>query len=410
MNPNEKLEIHYSHLLGISSPWSVESVELNVTAKRVDIEVVYDEKEMVECPDCGKQCPRKDHTEKRTWRHLDTMQFQTLIYARIPRVQCKEHGVKNANVPWSEPYSRFTLLFVKFAIDVIKACGTVSDAAHLLNLSWDEIHLIQKKAVERGLSRRKDERIKYLGIDEKSFRKGRKYITVLNDLQRQTVIEVKEGKSKEAADELLSSLSKKVKRSCEAVAVDMDPVFKTAIEENLPDADIVHDKFHISQYLNEALTNVWRDENRRLRRENVETLSGTKFLWITNQENYSEKQKDTFNSLKVDLYKVGKGWQIKEAFKKFWFFSYEGNAERFFKRWYFWATHSKLKPIIKVAKMLKRNLKYILTYFSHRITNAGSESMNSRIQKIKSNARGFRNFQFFRISILFHLGGLNLYP
>ncbi|MDI7222116.1 transposase, partial [Leptospira santarosai] len=81
-----------------------------------------------------------------------------------------------------------------------------------------------------------------------------------------------------------------------------------------------------------------------------------------------------------------------------------------FKRWYFWATHSKLKPIIKVAKMLKRNLKYILTYFSHRITNAGSESMNSRIQKIKSNARGFRNFQFFRISILFHLGGLNLYP
>ncbi|MDO6383055.1 transposase family protein, partial [Leptospira santarosai] len=77
MNPNEKLEIHYSHLLGISSPWSVESVELNVTAKRVDIEVVYDEKEMVECPDCGKQCPRKDHTEKRTWRHLDTMQFQT---------------------------------------------------------------------------------------------------------------------------------------------------------------------------------------------------------------------------------------------------------------------------------------------------------------------------------------------
>ncbi|EMM99805.1 transposase domain protein [Leptospira noguchii str. 2007001578] len=104
------------------------------------------------------------------------------------------------------------------------------------------------------------------------------------------------------------------------------------------------------------------------------------------------------------------GWQIKEAFKKFWSFSYKGNAEKFFKRWYFWATHSKLKPIIKVAKMLKRNLKYILTYFSHRITNAGSESMNSRIQKIKSNARGFRNFQFFRISILFHLGGLNLYP
>ncbi|EQA80545.1 transposase domain protein [Leptospira alstonii serovar Pingchang str. 80-412] len=125
-----------------------------------------------------------------------------------------------------------------------------------MNLSWDEIHLIRKKAVERGLRRRKDHKIKYLGIDEKSFRRGRKHITVLNDLQRQTVIEVKEGKSKEAVTQLLSSLSKKVKRSCEAVAVDMDPVFKTAIEKNLPDADIVHDKFHISKYLNEAVANI----------------------------------------------------------------------------------------------------------------------------------------------------------
>ncbi|EQA80045.1 transposase [Leptospira alstonii serovar Pingchang str. 80-412] len=313
-------------------------------------------------------------------------------------------------MPWSEPYSRFTLLFVKFAIDVIKACGNVSDAAALLNLSWDEIHLIRKKAVERGLRRRKDHKIKYLGIDEKSFRRGRKYITVLNDLQRQTVIEVKEGKSKEAVTQLLSSLSKKVKRSCEAVAVDMDPVFKTAIEKNLPDADIVHDKFHISKYLNEAVANIWKDENRRLRSVNNETLSGTKFLWLTNQENYSDKQKEAFNSLKLNLYKVGKGWQIKEAFRYFWSYRYKGNAEKFFKRWYFWATHSKLKPTSGVAKMLYKNIKYILTYFAHRITNAGSESINSSIQKIKSNARGFRNFDFFRVAILFHLGGLDVYP
>ncbi|EQA80856.1 transposase [Leptospira alstonii serovar Pingchang str. 80-412] len=190
----------------------------------------------------------------------------------------------------------------------------------------------------------------------------------------------------------------------------MDPVFKTAIEKNLPDADIVHDKFHISKYLNEAVANIWKDENRRLRSVNNETLSGTKFLWLTNQENYSDKQKEAFNSLKLNLYKVGKGWQIKEAFRYFWSYSYKGNAEKFFKRWYFWATHSKLKPIIKVAKMLYKNIKYILTYFAHRITNAGSESINSSIQKIKSNARGFRNFDFFRVAILFHLGGLDVYP
>lgn len=410
MNPDEDLEAHYSLLLGVSHPWEVQSVKLDMPGKKVDIEVVYGEGEAVECPECGKACPKKDHTEKRTWRHLDTMQFQTLIHARIPRAQCDEHGVKNVKVPWSEPYSRFTLLFVRFAIDVIKACGNVSDAAELLKLSWDEIHLIQKKAVERGLRRRKDQKIKYLGLDEKAFRRGHKYASVLNDLQRTRVFEVVEGKSREVVDGLLSGLSRRVKNSCEAFAVDMDPTFKASIEENLPDAAIVHDKFHIAQYLSEAVASVWKDENSILQRKNDETLTGTKFLWLKNPENQSDNQKAAFDNLKVNLYKVGRAWQIKEAFKKFWAYIYKGNARKFFKRWYFWATHSRLKPIIRVAKMLKRHLENLLTYFDHRITNAASESMNARIQKIKSNAHGFRNFEYFRVAILFHLGDLSLYP
>ena len=410
MTSKEDLETHYSKLLGIESPWTVNSVNLDLPANKVDIEVSYNPNEKVECPVCGEKCSRKDHTEKRTWRHLDTMQFQTLLHARIPRAQCPEHGIKNIKTPWSEPYSRFTLLFVRFAIDVIKACGNLSDAAALLRLSWDEIQLIQARAVKRGMERRRQKHIKYLGIDEKNFKKGRKFVTVLNDLENQRVLDVRPGKNKEAADELLLSLSKRTRNSVKAVAMDMTEVYRRSVEEKLPDAAIVFDKFHLVRYLSEAVASIWKSESYSLSREKNDILIGTKFLWLKNPEKFTDEQRNSFRKFELQAYKVGRGWSIKEAFKKFWTYNSKGYAKKFFTRWYFWATHSRLKPMIRAAKTLKRHLAGMLTYFDHPITNAGSEGMNARIQAIKASARGFRSFEHYRTSILFHCGKLELYP
>lgn len=405
MKANQDLKNHYSKLLGIDFPWVVQDIDLDLKSKKIDIQMLYEIGEGVECPECGTLCKAKDHAEKRTWRHLDTMQFQTLIHAKIPRSDCEVHGVKQIKVPWSESYSRFTLLFTGFAIDVISACGNTTDACKLLGLSWDEVHLIQKKAVERGLKRRQEEEISYLGIDEKSFKKNRQFISVLNDLDNGRVLEVVEGKSKEKAKELLSTLSDTTKKSVKAVAADMAEVFTRSIEENLPNADIVYDKFHAVRYVVDAVQSVWRSENRV-----EDSLTGTKFLWIKNPENFSEKQKAEFQKIKLHLLKVGRGWQIKEALKKFWDYSYKSSANKYFDHWYFWATHSRLKPIIRAAKVLKNHLPYILTYFDHHITNATSEGINSKIQNIKANARGFRNYENYRIAILFHCGKLQLNP
>jgi len=124
----------------------------------------------------------------------------------------------------------------------------------------------------------------------------------------------------------------------------------------------------------------------------------------------SEKSKKSFREFTLTELKVGRAWSIKEAFRHFWSYRYKGSAISFFKKWYFWATHSKLKPIIKSAKTLKRHFEGIIAYLKHRITNAVSEGINSKIQSIKANARGFRNFQNYRIAILFHCGKLELYP
>lgn len=344
------------------------------------------------------------------WRHLDTMQFQTLIRCRVPRVKCKDHGVSTITVPWSEKQSRFTQLFQRFAIDVLLACQNQTKAKELLRLSWDEVHTIQEKAVERGLARRAEENVSLIGVDEKSFLKGQSYATVTYDLEKSRVLDVGRDRKEESLSELLGKMTQTQKASVGAVVMDLWQPFRLAVEKVLPHADIIHDKFHIMKYLGEAVDKVRKMENSALSQEGIDLLKGTKYLWLTNPDNWTKRQKETFRELKTKELKVGRAWSIKEMFSMFWEYSYEKPARKFFDRWYWWATHSRLKPMAEVAKMIKRHLGNILTYLDYRITNAVAEGLNSKIQQVKSAARGFRNFENYRIAILFFCGKLNMYP
>ena len=172
----------------------------------------------------------------------------------------------------------------------------------------------------------------------------------------------------------------------------------------------MHDKFHIARHLGEAVDKVRRTENKSLVKEGVEERKGTKYLWLTNPSKWTEKQKELFEELKTMDLKVARAWAIKEMFSRLWGYVYEGAARNFFKKWYWWATHCRLKPVVEVARMIKKHLENILTYLRHRITNAVAEALNSRIQQIKSAARGFRNFENYRTAILFFCGKLDMYP
>ncbi len=383
MNNPSTLTGHYEQLLNLIRPWQVDDINLDTENKSLTIKVTTDKGAKLPCPTCQKPCAKEDHRETRSWRHLDTMQFATIITARIPRISCPEHGILSVAVPWAGIYSRFTELFERFAIDVIIAAKSLKAAAELLRLSWDQILEIEKRAVERGLNRRnKVEMIKHVGIDEKNFLKGHSYVSTLTDIDQGRVLEVVPDHTEVAATELLNKLSDLQKPQVAAVAMDMWVAFRNAATAVVPQADIVHDKYHVSQYLGKAVDQVRRKENSRLTKQGKDDLKGTKYLWLANPDSWSKENKATFR----------------------------GAAESFFKKWYFWSTHSRLKPIIDVAKMLKRHLEGILAYLKHHITNAVTEGLNSKIQNIKSNARGFRNFDNYRVAILFHCGKLSLYP
>jgi transposase len=404
-----QLTEHYGQLLGLDASWEVSDVSLSLEEKRVVIALQFGGGR-VKCPECGVECGIADHTPERTWRHLDTMQFETILRARVPRSSCSQCGVKTAAVPWGEKYSRFTLMFEAFVILALKACGNVKNAAELLRLDWDSVHRIMERAVARGLDRRQLESVPYVGIDEKSFRHGHNYVSILTDLSGSRVLEVTEGRDEEAADGLWKGIPAEQTQQIEAVAVDMWPAFANSVKTNAPQAEIVHDRFHISKHLNEAVDQVRRQEHKTLKHSGLETLTGSKQLWLYNPENLNEDQWLKFEPLQQSELKTSRAWAIKEQFRWFWEYRYAGNAQKFFTRWYGWAARCRLKPVIKVAKMLKKHLAHILSYFRHRITNAMSEGFNSRIQSIKSQARGFRAFENYRTRILFYCGKLDLMP
>ncbi|MFK7818434.1 MAG: ISL3 family transposase, partial [Planctomycetaceae bacterium] len=389
--------------------WSISNVDLNMDSQTLTLALEY-VGERVICPECDESCARKDHAAERSWRHLDAMQFQTVLTARVPRSSCDACGVKTIAVPWAGKHSRFTLMFEAFAIDMLLAARSVQAASTMLGIDWSTAQAIMKRAVERGLTRRSLDEVKHVGIDEKSFGKGHDYVSVMTDIDGSRVLEVTPERTIEACDSLWNTLPEEQKENVQAVAMDMWQAFETSTEKNVPNANIVHDRFHISKYLGDAVDKVRRDEHKQLMSDGDERLKGARYSLLFNPENLTQEKGEQLNAIVKSTLKTGRAWQLRELFRHFWEETDAVGGRAFFDHWYSWAIRSRLEPVKKVARMLKGRLGRILTWFASPISNGPSEGFNSRIQAIKSAARGFRIFEHYRIRILFFCGKLSLKP
>jgi len=187
--------------------------------------------------------------------------------------------------------------------------------------------------------------------------------------------------------------------------------FKSATKTNLPETPIVHDRFHLAKHLNHAVDITRRAENKSLIKQKNECLKKTKYLWLKNPENLTKSKKEELdNLLRQESLKTVQAYQKKERFKDFFDCKDKKEATVFFNDWYQEVEKSEITPLIKEAKMLKKNLPRLLTYFKNRVTNAMAECKNAMIQQIKFKARGFKSAKAFRTSILFFCGELDLYP
>jgi transposase len=401
----------YRRILGIEAPWQVERVELKLQQGEVHVYLAHQNKPEWACAECGALGPLYDHQAEREWRHLDTCQYRTILHAAPPRTQCPKHGVRVVKLPWTEPGSRFTALFEALAIAWLKHASQKA-VAERLQLSWDEIHGILERAVKRGLARRQAEEIPQLGVDEKAFRKGHKYLTLVNDLKRNRVLYVAEDREQSSLDGFWSTITAEQRASIEAVALDMWDPYLASLREHLPEAEkkVVFDKFHVAKHLGEAVDRVRRREHKALKAEGDERLTGTKYDWLRNPASMDGQQWREFAELRRSELKTARAWALRETAMALYDYVYEKPARKHFQWWYSWAVRSRLQPIKEVASMLKRRFENVITYLRHRITNAASESLNAKIQWVKYTARGFRNKQNFIHAIYFHCGDLDLAP
>jgi transposase len=251
-----------------------------------------------------------------------------------------------------------------------------------------------------------------LGIDEKAIAKGHQYLTLVCDLDRATVEYIAEDRKHASLDGYFAGLAAPQLTGITAIAMDMWEPYLQAIRTHVPDAasKIVFDRYHIMTHMGKAVDTVRKREQRTLRAGGDETLTGSKYLWLYAEENLPAKHRPRFEGLIARPLQTARAWAIKESLRDLWGYTHRGWALRHWTRWYFWATHSRLSPVIDAARLIHRHLPNVLTYFAHPISNAVSEGLNSKIQTIKKMAYGFRNRDHFKTAIYFHCGGLDLYP
>lgn len=296
-------------------------------------------------------------------------------------------------------------------IETLKECD-VTGCCRLTDISWDEGWGILERAVRRGLARKPHRLPAYLGVDEKSFARRHTYETLVCDLERGTVEYVADDRQQESLEAYYRQFTPEERQGVKAVSMDMWDPYIAATRAYIPQAaeKIVFDRFHVTRLVTEAVDKVRRQEHKVLTAQGDERLKRTRYLWLANLENIPAWRRPEFAAIRQENLRTGHAWAIKEALREFWNYIYHGCAERFFRRWFFWVTHSRLAPIIKAAKTLQAHLPNILTYLRHHITNATAEGLNSKIQMVKEMACGFRNREHYKLAIYFHCGGLDLYP
>lgn len=377
------------------------------------VEVEHDGDERVTCPECGETGRRYDK-RKRQWRHLDTCQFETILEADVPRVECSKHGVHTMQVPWAEGSSRFTALFEALVIDWLKE-APLSSVARQVGLTWEQVSGIMERAVQRGLARRQVELPEALAVDETSFQKRHEYVTVIHDPRSpdKRVLHVADGRGKEALAGFLSSFPLEQRARVSVVSMDMHEPYIAAVRDTLPDGanKIAFDKYHVAAHLGDAVNRVRVAEHQALQESGDDRLKGTRFWWLRNPErSMTNEQWRDFEALRTSTLKTARAWALKEAAMEVWDHGPRDHLGPLWHQWYDWAIRSRIEPIKDVARMIKRHLGGIILAATAGITNASAEGLNSVIQMLKHVARGYRNRERFRNAIYFRLGGLDLYP
>ena len=389
----------FAAALGLQSPWYVSNLNFSLAAKKLDIEIDFKQGSDFSCPTCDKSAKPYD-TKKQSWRHMNFFQHKAFLHARVPRTNCTNGcGIKQIPVPWARSGSGFTLLFEALVLSYSKEMP-VNKVGELMGEHDTRLWRVIHHYVDSERSSQDYSQVTRVGMDETSSRRGHTYVSLFYDMEDKRLLFGTSGKDKATVEAFHDDFIAHggdptlVTEACS----DMSPAFIAGVEEFLPNAELTFDKFHIVKLINDGVDAVRREEVR----EN-KGLTSTRYIWLKNVDNLTEEQKMTLEELNQLNLKTTRAYQIRLNFQEFFRQEDRLSGEVFLRKWYFWATHSQLDPMIKAAKTIKRHWNGILNWFDSHLTTGFIEGMNGLIQAAKSRARGYRTDKNF-IAIAYLLG------
>jgi transposase len=360
------------------------------------------------CGACSRRT-RRIHSRRarRTWRDL-RVRDQTLVLAYSPcRVWCPACGARVEHVPWADRWQRITRALSLALARLSRELSWKKTALHY-GVNWKTVAAAVKSAVSRGLKLRPWKPLRVIGIDEVSRSKGQRYLTLVYDLERRRLVWIGENRDAETMRRFFNWLGRRRAHSIVIVCCDMWAIYLAAVREKLPRAIVVFDRFHVVQHLNRAVDDVRRETWRMLTGEERSAFKRTRWLWLKNPWNLLRGEKRRLSALCRRNQPIVRAYYLKESFQRFWDYKSPGWSEPYLKQWLWWASHSRLNPFKRFARMIRQHLDGILTWTQLRVSNGALEGMNNKVKAVSHRAFGYRTTETYITAIWHGCGDLPL--
>ena len=391
--------------LAMNSPWYIDTIKFDDEQKRLDIFINFERGSRFESknPEYPGEFKAYD-TKQKQWRHLNFFEHECYLHCRVPRIRPTENKIELISPPWEGRCPGFTLLFEALALELATHMPVLA-VSEVIGETDDKIWRMLNKYADVARTHEDFSKVVNTGMDETSRAKGHDYISLFVDLDKRRTIFVTEGKDHSTVDRFANDLRQHNGNpdNIENVSCDMSPAFIRGVNENFANASITFDKFHILKLINEGVDNVRKQEA-----ASEHVLKNTKYIFLKNEENLTQKQKSALEELempKLNL-KTVRALHIRQNFQDIYAAETFEDFEILLKKWYFWATHSRLEPIIKAAKTIKNHWDGVLGWFQSKINNGILEGLNSVVQAAKRKARGFKTIQNFKTIVYLITGDL----
>lgn len=355
---------------------------------------------------CGKKSPAVDNLPARSWKHVAMWGLPVKLIYAPRRVRCIDCGkLLVEKIPWSLGKCRLTVQLISY-LTLFAELLPWKQVAQLFGVHWNTVKNAVAAAVGYGLAHREIGSVLYFGIDEISRKKGHVYCTNVYDLKQKRLLWTGKGRDKATIERFYNEIGSQLSHSVTAICCDMWQPYIDSLTAYFPNVVLVFDKFHIVAHLNKAVDEVRREEARELKKSNTNVLKGTRYIWLKNPANLTENQKVTLSELEKMNLKINRAYLLKEAFSQLWTYQKKGWARKFLKQWFWWATHSRLKPLRDFAWMVRRHEDGILNYFKMPLSNGIVEGLNNKAKVISHRSYGFRSFETYRLALYLCMGKL----